>query len=55
MGLVGGVAVLPWVGGAARPLHLVAFQSQVTFVLSGLHALGAASVLITRAVDHLLH
>lgn len=31
--------MLPQFGGAAPPLRLVAFQSQVMFVLSGLHAL----------------
>lgn len=54
MGLVGGVAVLPRFGGTASPLHLVDFQSQVTFVLSGLRALagllGGASGLIARAM-----
>lgn len=54
MRLIRGVAVLPWFGGAASPLRLVVFQSQVPFVLSGLRALagllGGVSGLMTWAM-----
>lgn len=39
MGLVAGVTVPLGVGGAASPLHLLAFPGQVASVLSGLRAL----------------
>ena len=59
MGLIGGIAVLPWFGGAAYPMHLVAFQSQVTFVLSGLRALagllGGSFWFNYQGYDHMLH
>lgn len=46
--------MLPWFGGAASPLRLVVFQSQVPFVLSGLRALagllGGVSGLMTWAM-----